>query len=99
MEKLGMLVKKSPSLSENMELIFPDSLSEGVWRSLFGHALTLIDEMERHGTSNPIRNISDTSILVFMRQRPISPANMKKALNLSSLFCQKVRSILLYLKT
>ncbi|CCD28923.1 conserved hypothetical protein [Candidatus Glomeribacter gigasporarum BEG34] len=53
-------------------MIFPDSLSEGVWRSLFGHALTLIDEMERHGTSNPFWTLGGGTLLMLRHHHRLS---------------------------
>ncbi len=72
MEKLGKLVERPPSLSENMELILPDSLPESVWRSLFSHALTLIDGMRRHGTSNPFWTFGGGTLLMLRYHHRLS---------------------------
>lgn len=50
----------------------PDSLPDGLWRSLFGHALTLIDEMKRHGTSNPFWTFGGGTLLMLRHHHRLS---------------------------
>jgi hypothetical protein len=43
----------------------PHSLPDGPWKSLLGHALTLIDEIAEHGRSDPFWTFGGGTVLML----------------------------------
>ena len=52
-------------------LIKPD-LPEGVWQELLPYALSIIDDMKSHGTSNPFWTLGGGTVLMFRYQHRLS---------------------------
>ncbi|MDR8727721.1 hypothetical protein [Burkholderia pseudomultivorans] len=43
----------------------PVPLPAGPWQNLFRHALTLVDEIRKHGTSNPFWTFGGGTVLML----------------------------------
>lgn len=52
-------------------LIKPD-LPEGVWQELLPYALSIIDDIQSHGTSNPFWTLGGGTVLMFRYQHRLS---------------------------
>ncbi|MBK4734836.1 nucleotidyl transferase AbiEii/AbiGii toxin family protein [Noviherbaspirillum pedocola] len=50
----------------------PSSLPDGPWQILLRHALTLIDEIDRHGRSNPYWTFGGGTVLMLRYQHRLS---------------------------
>ncbi|MET3822250.1 hypothetical protein ACVK00_001149 [Burkholderia sp. PvR073] len=46
-------------------MIAPAALPDGPWQGLFRHALTLIDEIRKHGTSRPFWTFGGGTVLML----------------------------------
>lgn len=50
----------------------PNALPEGVWQTLLAHAFTLVDEIERHGISNPFWTFGGGTVLMLRHHHRMS---------------------------
>lgn len=50
----------------------PPLLPEGPWQELFRHALTLMDEVAAHGTSNPFWTLGGGTVLMLRYRHRVS---------------------------
>lgn len=50
----------------------PSTLPDGPWQGLFRHALTLIDEIRKHGTSNPFWTFGGGTVLMLRHGHRVS---------------------------
>lgn len=50
----------------------PRNLPEGVWKTLLAHAFTLVDEIARHGISDPFWTFGDGTVLMLRHGHRLS---------------------------
>jgi hypothetical protein len=50
----------------------PDTLPDGVWQTLLVHAFTLVDEIARHGTSDPFWTFGGGTVLMLRHGHRLS---------------------------
>ncbi len=50
----------------------PSALPEGVWQTLLAHAFTLVDEIARHGTSDPFWTFGGGTVLMLRHGHRLS---------------------------